>query len=224
MRRVPPPDAGPAGQWGGRLPVPASAGVRPGQEDRLPRERLPARGLPRGPAGPRAGHPVRPAPARGHHRHPDGRRHRRGRRTGGAASPNRDRRVRRQARPVRKARDAGADPLVVSGWIAQVQADRARATADFDHHSNATPQPTRWRTREQISELVAGIADAISVPTEADPADKAEAYRQLGVRLTYHPDTQTVGVQAHVERLPWVTVRVRGPIPARATRGSRPAC
>jgi hypothetical protein len=39
-----------------------------------------------------------------------------------------------------------------------------------------------------------------------------------------HPDTQTVGVQTHVERLPWVMVRVQGPIPARATRGSRPGC
>jgi hypothetical protein len=31
---------------------------------------------------------------------------------------------------------------------------------------------------------------------DADPTDKAEVYKQLGLRLTYHPDTQTVYAEA----------------------------
>jgi site-specific DNA recombinase len=50
---------------------------------------------------------------------------------------------------------------------------------------------------------VIAIDDALSVLRDPDPADKAEVYRQLGLRLTYHPETRTVAAQAHLARLPW---------------------
>ena len=51
-------------------------------------------------------------------------------------------------------------------------------------------------TRGQISELVTRLGDIITVLRDADPADRAEIYQQLGLRLTYHPGQQTVRVQA----------------------------
>jgi site-specific DNA recombinase len=103
----------------------------------------------------------------------------------------------------RAALEAGADPSVVTAWIAQAQADRARAHADAARYAAGSRSDTRRMSREEITALVNEIADAIAVLREADPDDKAELYRQLGVRLTYHPETQTVSVQAHVGRSPW---------------------
>ncbi|MEW2386496.1 hypothetical protein AB0873_31205 [Micromonospora sp. NPDC047707] len=51
-------------------------------------------------------------------------------------------------------------------------------------------------SREQITELVQQPGDITAALGEADPADRAEVYRQLGLRLTYHPQQQKVRVQA----------------------------
>jgi hypothetical protein len=69
----------------------------------------------------------------------------------------------------------------VSGF-AQVVIDRHRANAGL--------------TRSQIAPLVHGLGDLLDVLRDADPADKAEVYRQLGVRLTYHPGEARVTVEA----------------------------
>ncbi|MGI5238548.1 hypothetical protein [Dactylosporangium sp. CA-139066] len=87
---------------------------------------------------------------------------------------------------------------MVTGWIAQVQAERAVAEAEIA----GRPASARKLTPTQIRELVSGITDAITVLRRADPADKAEVYRQLGVRLTYQPETQTVDVQVQIGRPP----------------------
>jgi len=50
-------------------------------------------------------------------------------------------------------------------------------------------------TRGQISGLVTRLGDIITVLRDADPADRAEIYQQLGLRLTY-PAQQTGRVQA----------------------------
>jgi site-specific DNA recombinase len=99
----------------------------------------------------------------------------------------------------RAALEAGSDPTVVTGWIAQVQAERAVAEAEIA----AQPASARKLTPTQIGELVTGITGAIALLRRADPADKAEVYRQLGLRLTYQPETQTVDVQAQIGRPPW---------------------
>ena len=66
-------------------------------------------------------------------------------------------------------------------------------------------------SREQISELVHALGDIVTTLSDADPADKAEVYRQLGLRLTYHPDTQTVHAEADLNAHRWGIDRVRGP-------------
>ncbi|WP_218896237.1 recombinase family protein [Micromonospora purpureochromogenes] len=107
----------------------------------------------------------------------------------------------------RAALDAGADPAVVIGWIAQTQAERTRAEADL----HATPNKSSQRmSRTEITNLVQALGDIVTVLRDADPADKAEVYRQLGLRLTYQPETQTVRAEADLSAHRGVMGRVRG--------------
>lgn len=47
-------------------------------------------------------------------------------------------------------------------------------------------------SREQIASVVTALSDLLTVLRRADPADKAEIYTQLGLRLTYQPNDRTV--------------------------------
>ena len=51
-------------------------------------------------------------------------------------------------------------------------------------------------TAEQVKALVAALRDIVDVLADADPADKAEFYNELGVTLRYDPEGM-VTVQAH---------------------------
>jgi hypothetical protein len=51
--------------------------------------------------------------------------------------------------------------------------------------------PRLGLTVEQITALLGDIGDILTALADADPRDKAQVYRQLGLRLTYDPDTQT---------------------------------
>ncbi|MEU5727169.1 recombinase family protein [Micromonospora sp. NPDC047738] len=86
----------------------------------------------------------------------------------------------------RAALDAGADPAVVTGWIGQTQTERARAEADLDANAGNSP---RRMSRAEVRGLVTALGDIAAALRDGDPADKAEVYRQLGLRLTYQPET-----------------------------------
>jgi site-specific DNA recombinase len=92
----------------------------------------------------------------------------------------------------RAALEAGADPAVVAAWIAQTQAERRNAEAQL---RDAACQAQTRMTREQITTLVASLGSLLTALREADTADKAEVYQQLGLRLDHQPDTQTVKAQ-----------------------------
>jgi site-specific DNA recombinase len=92
----------------------------------------------------------------------------------------------------RAALEAGADPKIVAGWIAEVEAERRHIQASLNQ---PTAKPAERMTKDQIADLVARLGDIITVLREADPADRAEVYQQLGLRLTYHPTEQKVRVQ-----------------------------
>ncbi|MET8121102.1 hypothetical protein [Micromonospora sp. NPDC005291] len=64
--------------------------------------------------------------------------------------------------------------------------------------------------RSQIADLVQALGDIATVLRDADPADKAEVYRQLGLRLTYQTETQTVRAAVDLSAHRGVMVRVRG--------------
>ncbi len=55
------------------------------------------------------------------------------------------------------------------------------------------------------------IEGKVKLLAEADPAAKAALYASLGVKLTYHPDRQTVLVEAQPTEI-WATERVGEPI------------
>jgi site-specific DNA recombinase len=108
----------------------------------------------------------------------------------------------------RAALEAGADPKIVTGWIAEVEAERRHALAVFNQ---PTLRSVHRMTRDQISDLVTRLGDIIGVLREADPADRAEVYHELGLRLTYHPGQQIVRVQAQPDADGYgEMVRVRG--------------
>jgi hypothetical protein len=109
----------------------------------------------------------------------------------------------------RAALDAGADPTVVTGWITEVQSQRRKIQEQL---STPRPQPTKTMNREHITTLIQQLGDITTALAEAEPTDRAEVYRQLGLRLTYHPEQQKVRVQAQpVADSYGDLVRVRSP-------------
>ncbi|WP_030264817.1 hypothetical protein [Streptomyces violens] len=56
-------------------------------------------------------------------------------------------------------------------------------------HTGGPDPPT---SRDQIARLVHAISDLVAVVRQARPEDKAEIYRQLGLRLTYDSARMTV--------------------------------
>jgi site-specific DNA recombinase len=110
----------------------------------------------------------------------------------------------------RAALDAGADPALVSGWITEVQEQRARIAVEPRPEPRHTPEGL---TAEQI------IAPArrhrrhphrLTALADADPRDKAQVYRQLGLRLIFSPDTQTARAEIDLGARRWDLVRDRG--------------
>jgi hypothetical protein len=57
---------------------------------------------------------------------------------------------------------------------------------------------------------VQALGDIVAVLRDADPDNKAEVYRQLGLRWTNHPETQTVRAEADLGAHRGIMVRVRG--------------
>ncbi len=77
-------------------------------------------------------------------------------------------------------------------------------------------------SREQPAGVVTALLDILAVLRDADPADKAEIYSQLGLRLTYQPGRRIVRAEARLDQTPhWVYVsrwprgdRTHYPMPA----------
>jgi site-specific DNA recombinase len=91
----------------------------------------------------------------------------------------------------RAALEAGADPTLVTAWMAEVQAQRAAAET-LTRHS----QPRPRLSPGDIARIVAALGDLVPVLADADPAKKAETYSQLGLTLKYRPAERTVQVAA----------------------------
>jgi hypothetical protein len=83
----------------------------------------------------------------------------------------------------RAALDAGASPATVAAWIAETEAEKAGYLA-----ARRPSSARRQRMSEaEIRAIVDRLADLARVLADADPNDKSEIFRQLGLRLTYHP-------------------------------------
>ncbi|GGM73753.1 putative recombinase [Longimycelium tulufanense] len=93
----------------------------------------------------------------------------------------------------RAALDAGADPVLVAEWIAEVEAERTAATAELKAHK----QRTRQLTADDIRHLVHNSTKARRALRRAKPEDKNELYRQLGLRLVYQPERHLVSAEVN---------------------------
>jgi site-specific DNA recombinase len=101
----------------------------------------------------------------------------------------------------RKVLDAGADPAVVAGWMAEVQGERLR-----DERELQAATPGERLSKAEIRRPVLALWDIASVLATADPKDKAEIYRELDVQVAYDPAKRLVSVTAG----PCTTARVGG--------------
>jgi hypothetical protein len=114
--------------------------------------------------------------------------------------------------------EAGADPKIITGWMAETQARRNAV------ESRMRPGSQRVRiSREEITRYLAAMGDVTSALSTASPAEKATMYGQLGLSLTYHLGAMRVDVAArslsdkYVKMCPRRTPRprlevMRGPI------------
>jgi hypothetical protein len=81
---------------------------------------------------------------------------------------------------------------VVAGWIAETQAERRRT----EQHRRGTPRHVtdavdRLST-EEIVAIVEELGDIVTALRDAESEHKLDVYRNLGLRLTYDPETRTV--------------------------------
>jgi site-specific DNA recombinase len=91
----------------------------------------------------------------------------------------------------RAALEAGTDPALVARWTATANVERTAAQARL-----RTTTGRGRMTAQEIKELVTALGGIVAVLAEADPADKAEVYEQLGLHLTYEPGPQRVIAEA----------------------------
>jgi site-specific DNA recombinase len=93
----------------------------------------------------------------------------------------------RKLKQYRAALDAGADPVEVTQWINDEKQKRARLEGEL----RAAP-PAKRLSHEELADLLGRVGDLAQVAAEADPEDKAEAYKELGLKMTYYPQKQLV--------------------------------
>jgi site-specific DNA recombinase len=91
----------------------------------------------------------------------------------------------------REALEAGTDPAVVAGWIAEVRAERRAAEEQLRRRRPATAL-----TEDEIRVLVDSLSDLVSVLEATEPAKKSALYESLGLSLTYEPSKRKVLVEA----------------------------
>jgi site-specific DNA recombinase len=87
----------------------------------------------------------------------------------------------------RAALNEGGNATTIGKWIAETEAERAR------HELSMRKVTGNGRmTEAEIRSIVDKLGNIAEVLGNADPLDKAEVFRQLGLKLTYHPGRQLV--------------------------------
>jgi DNA invertase Pin-like site-specific DNA recombinase len=98
----------------------------------------------------------------------------------------------------RAALEAGADPQLVTRWIAEVQARRAEALV------RCQPSTGRQRmSQHDIGELIQALGNIPAVLATATPEDKAQLYSQLGLHLTYEPAQRLIRAETRINPHSW---------------------
>lgn len=87
----------------------------------------------------------------------------------------------------RAALEAGADPALVTEWMKETQAQRSAAQVKLDR----SDRPDRRMSRDDIMTIVDALGNIADVLHNAEPEDKIEVYKGLGLRLRYQPVENT---------------------------------
>jgi site-specific DNA recombinase len=87
----------------------------------------------------------------------------------------------------RAALDEGGSAVTIGKWIAETEAERTKCEL-----SMRKVVRTGRMTEAEIQAIVDKLGSVAEVLSNADPLDKAEVFRQLGLRLTYHPGRRLV--------------------------------
>ncbi len=99
--------------------------------------------------------------------------------------------------------DAGGDPALVAGWIAETQKQKAAAQRRLD------PVAVEGRmSRAEVEDMLGALQDVAAALRGADPDEKAELYQQLGLVLVYDDSARRVSAAIEADHV--VGVRVRG--------------
>jgi site-specific DNA recombinase len=98
----------------------------------------------------------------------------------------------------RAALEAGADPALVATWSREVQREQEALKAKLPTTGHGAARNRRMSSQE-IKELVDALGGLLNALRTADPADKLEVYRQLGVKLTYSHEKRVVMAETRPE-------------------------
>ena len=84
--------------------------------------------------------------------------------------------------------DAGGDPTLIAGWIAETNAIKKTAQARL----GLTEAPPQRLSADQLDAIAEAFNDLLGLLRDADPRDRAELYSRLGLRMTYRPGPETL--------------------------------
>ena len=87
--------------------------------------------------------------------------------------------------------EAGISPDLIEGWTKEVEAERLAAQRELDGTTETTPM-----TEDEVRALVSLVKAGLVGLSKASPAQKAAMYRTLGLKLTYHPESDTLDIEA----------------------------
>lgn len=125
---------------------------------------------------------------------------------------------RRRLDRYRAALEAGADPALVAGWIAEIQAARSAAEATLRHLMAAPPQITA----EDIRAAVEDAGGLLPLLHASDPTLRARFYEEIGLDGMYDPHTRVVNASADLGvRMVRVGGGTRAPGPRLLKPGTR---
>ncbi|GAA0917755.1 recombinase family protein [Nonomuraea longicatena] len=87
--------------------------------------------------------------------------------------------------------DAGGDPQEVGKWMAETRTERVQAKGRL-----RALDRKREITEKEINEMIPTMAAFPEILRDADPADRNDLYKQMGLHLVYDPLERVVAVEA----------------------------
>jgi len=88
--------------------------------------------------------------------------------------------------------EAGADPLLVAGWMREVDAERLAAERELGETVAQDPL-----SEGEIRALIGGVRDGLmKLATGLSPEQRAIIYQHMGLSLTYHPERNVVEIES----------------------------